>query len=163
MQPIPLPLQKQFEKHLKNRKVSGKSKGSYKKWLQYYLDFCRKYNFPPIQKESLLRFVQKLQEKRQTKTQQDQALEAITLYYQIVKERELPGVDKTSHFETLKKHKSFKNSKLLNSRVADPEPVHYKKALPRFHHEPVSSSNTWKSDLSNKTSDSSLLQNKQEG
>jgi site-specific recombinase XerD len=148
MLPIPLPLQKQFETYLKDKDISGKFRGSYKKWLQYYLDFCRKYDFPPNQKESLPRFIQKLQEKRQTKTQQDRAVEAITLYYQIDKEREFPGQDKTNHSETLKKHKSFENNKPFNSRVAEPEPV--------------SSSNTWKSDLSNKTSDSSLLQNKQE-
>jgi hypothetical protein len=52
-------------------------------------------------------------------------VEAITLYYQIVKERELPNQDKTNHSETLKDHKPFENGKPLNSRVADPEPVHY--------------------------------------
>ena len=163
MLPIPLHLQKQFETCLENREVSGKSQGLYKKWLQYYLDFCRKYDFPPSQKESLPRYILKLQEKRQTKAQQNQAVEAITLYYQIVQEKEVSGQDKTSHSVILKEHNPFvENSKPLNSRVAEPEPVHYKRAVPRFPHEPVSSSNTRKSDLSNKTPDSGSPQNKQE-
>ena len=78
MKPIPLAIQRQFEFFLKNKDISGKFQGSYRKWLQYYLDFCRKYDFPPNQQESLPKFIQKLQEKRQTKMQQDQAAETKT-------------------------------------------------------------------------------------
>jgi hypothetical protein len=35
-------------------------KGQYKKWLQYYLDFCSKYHFPHIDKNSLPRFILQL-------------------------------------------------------------------------------------------------------
>jgi hypothetical protein len=35
-------------------------KGQYKKWLQYYLDFCSKYHFPHIDKNILPRFILKL-------------------------------------------------------------------------------------------------------
>jgi hypothetical protein len=45
---------------------------------------CRKYHFPPIHKESLPRFIHKLQEKKQTKVQQEEAVMAIALYYEIL-------------------------------------------------------------------------------
>ena len=57
--------------------------GLYKKWLQYYLDFCLNYHFSPIHQESLSHFMHKLQEKKQTKVQQEQAMRAIRLYYEI--------------------------------------------------------------------------------
>ncbi len=82
---IPLHLQKQFEAYLKNQEIQDKFKGEYKKWLQYYLDFCRKYNFPSANQESLPHFIKKLQEKRQTKVQQDHAFNSIMLYYQFIK------------------------------------------------------------------------------
>jgi hypothetical protein len=85
MQPIPLPLQKEFEKYLKNKEVSDKFKGEYKKWLQYYLDFCWKYNFSPADQGSLPPFIRKLEQKRQTQAQRERAFNSINLYYQIVK------------------------------------------------------------------------------
>ena len=56
----------------------------YQKWLRYYLDFCRKYNFPQTQCGSLTHFLVKLQEKKQTKAQQDQASHSISLYYELI-------------------------------------------------------------------------------
>ena len=85
MLPIPLKVQKKFDRHLKTKKIPVQSLGQYKKWLQYYLDFCWKYNFPSKNQESLPKFIQKLQEKKQTIKQQGQALEAITYYFQISK------------------------------------------------------------------------------
>ena len=79
---IPLTLRKKFEEHLKSKATPDKFQGEYKKWLQYYLDFCRKYDFPPSHQESLHSFIQKLQEKKQTKAQQERAAKAISLYYQ---------------------------------------------------------------------------------
>jgi hypothetical protein len=56
----------------------------YKKWLHDYLDVCRKDHFPQKQKESLPHFLKKLQDKRQTKAQQEQAVQAVTLYYELL-------------------------------------------------------------------------------
>jgi len=74
----------------------------YQKWLRYYLDFCRKYNFPQTQCRSLTHFLVKLQEKKQMKAQQDQASNSISLYYELIlakntlfSEKVFP--DKTSH------------------------------------------------------------------
>ena len=80
---IPAVLKAQFKRCLQNKGIPEKNHGMYKKWLRYYLDFCSKYNFPQQQKESLPHFLKKLQEKRQTKAQQEQAAQAVTLYYEL--------------------------------------------------------------------------------
>ena len=49
---IPPALQTQFEECLRNTAVPKKMHGLYKKWLRYYLDFCKKYDFPNAQRES---------------------------------------------------------------------------------------------------------------
>ena len=90
MMAIPLTLQKQFEKYLISKEIPEKIRGEYKKWLQYYLVFCRKYDFSPGHKGSLPPFIRKLDEKRQTKAQQERAVNSITLYYQIVKAKATP-------------------------------------------------------------------------
>jgi integron integrase len=81
---IPSALQSQFGESLRKKRIPIKTQGFYKKWLRYYLDFCQKYNFDHIQRESLPYFIHKLQEKKQTKAQQDQATNAIILYYEII-------------------------------------------------------------------------------
>jgi integron integrase len=81
MLPIPPGLQAQFEEHLKKRSIPEGLRGVYRKWLRYYLDFCQKYHFPPANGESLPRFIEKLQEKKQTTEQQQQAANSIKLYY----------------------------------------------------------------------------------
>jgi integron integrase len=88
---IPSALQAQFEKYLRNRATPNGLHGMYKKWLRYYLDFCQKYEFLPTQKGSLPHFIRKLQEKKQTKEQQGQAVKAITLYYEVVNEKAFSG------------------------------------------------------------------------
>lgn len=55
--------------------------------MRFYLDFCQKYGFPAAQRDSLSSFLRKLQEKRQTKIQQDQAAEAIGLLYLALEEK----------------------------------------------------------------------------
>ena len=59
--------------------------GTALKWLQYYLDFCAKYNEPPRDHDSLAPFLQKLASKRQTPTQQNQAAKSVSIYYDIMK------------------------------------------------------------------------------
>jgi hypothetical protein len=59
----------------------------YKKWLRFYLDFCRKYRFSENERKSLDHFLQKLHEKEQTEAQRQQASHAIILYYDLDKNR----------------------------------------------------------------------------
>jgi hypothetical protein len=81
---VPSSLPAQFEEHFGNKRVPTRLHGVYKKWLRYYLDFCQKYHSPAAYKHSLPQFIQKLQEKKQTKAQQEQAATAIKVYYQIL-------------------------------------------------------------------------------
>jgi len=58
--------------------------------------------FPQTQRGSLAHFLMKLQEKKQTKAQQDQASNSISLYYELILARdtlfsEKVSPDKTSH------------------------------------------------------------------
>jgi len=130
---IPLTLRKKFEEHLITKAIPDKFQGEYKKWLQYYLDFCRKYDFPPSHQESLTPFIQKLQEKRQTKAQQERAAKAISLYYQIVNSKVQPNKTKALKPESSKEYISLEGvDKPFNNRVAAPEPVQYRKKKPRF-------------------------------
>ena len=76
---IPSALQALFEEHLRNKAIPNKLQGPYKKWLRYYRDFCKKYEFTAVNKESVPHFIRKLQEKKQTKEQEGQAIKAISL------------------------------------------------------------------------------------
>ena len=87
MLPIPLALRTQFEGYLRTRGVPNTEQAAYVKWLRYYLDFCSKYHFPEDQRGSLAHFLHKLEEKRQTKAQQQQASDAITRYYELLYSR----------------------------------------------------------------------------
>jgi integron integrase len=84
---IPSFLQTQFQEYLRNRTIPNTIQAAYLKWLRYDLDFCQKYHFPPEYKESLPHFLKKLQEKRQTQAQQEQAAQAVTLYYELLESR----------------------------------------------------------------------------
>ena len=77
-------LQTQFETSLREKAVPTSAHGLSKKWLRYYLDFCQKYHFPQENIESLSHFLRKLQDKHQTTAQQEQAVHAISLYYEIL-------------------------------------------------------------------------------
>ena len=68
---IPRQLESEFEGWLRKKALPNGTHWVYKKWLRYYLDFCHKYGFPHAQRECLSPFLRKLQEKRQTKFQQD--------------------------------------------------------------------------------------------
>jgi integron integrase len=80
---VPSELQRRFEKLMQEKAISNRLWWQYKKWLRYYIDFCQKYNFPAAQQSSLSHFLDKLQEKKQTGIQQEQAASAVKLYYQL--------------------------------------------------------------------------------
>ena len=80
---IPSAIQTEFEACLRKKEVPQNLQVFYKKWLRYYLDFCRKYHFVHTQRDSLPHFLTKLQDKKRTKAQQQQASQAISLYYEL--------------------------------------------------------------------------------
>jgi integron integrase len=82
----------------------------YRKWLRYYLDFCNKYKYPPKNYNSLHHFINKLQDKNQDKFKQNQAKNAISLYYNLV----LTDLTENQREPSIKK--SEKESKISKKR-----------------------------------------------
>jgi len=78
---LPEPLLKKYNSLLIKNRIPSHSHGTYKKWLQYYLDFCKKYQHPYADPESLPIFIDKLKAKKQISSQQSQARQAVALYY----------------------------------------------------------------------------------
>ena len=83
MKKIPQQLLRQFDACLIKKEVLEQNHNLFRKWLQYYLDFCFKYGHDPKDHESLRQFINKLREKNQSKSQQKQAYDAILMYYEI--------------------------------------------------------------------------------
>ena len=61
--------------------IPPKFHNDFKKWLRFYLDFCKNYGHPYYDKNSLSSFIKKLKSKMQNSEQQSQAKQAIQLYY----------------------------------------------------------------------------------
>jgi integron integrase len=78
---IPEALQKKYSVLLTNSDVPPDHYMHFRKWLRYYLDFCQKYQHPYADENSLLLFLDKLQQKNQPADQCDQAQKAVRLYY----------------------------------------------------------------------------------
>jgi len=121
---IPSALVAQFEECLRKKAIPKEAHGLYKKWLRYYLDFCQKYDFPNGQRESLHPFLRKLEEKKQTKEQQEQAAHTIALDHEILGEKRpterLPPHPKTS----LKRDASFKGERPVSHGSRQKEQGH---------------------------------------
>ncbi|GAB4179937.1 MAG: integron integrase [Calditrichia bacterium] len=83
MYDIPLKIKNDYSKLLSQRGIPLHSHNYYQKWLRFYLDFCHKYNRDPNTEDSLVHFLKKLKEKKQTSRQIHQASHAIRLYYNL--------------------------------------------------------------------------------
>lgn len=83
MQHIPDQTKILYEACLDRHTIPIGERNFYHKWLRYYWDFCDKYQWEPGDRASLPAFIQKLVEKRQSGGQQDQARQAITLYFEV--------------------------------------------------------------------------------
>ena len=83
MRQIPLSIEVRYDALLAQHRIPKNLHPYYLKWLRYYLDFCRKYNFKEADKKSLPHFIKKLKAKKQTDQQQNQAFNAISLFHDI--------------------------------------------------------------------------------
>ncbi len=81
MQKVPDKLSQKYTQILLDRKLSKPDQYFCTKWLKYYWDFCHKYHHSPFASSSLPLFLGKLQEKKQSVQQQNQAKFAIGLLY----------------------------------------------------------------------------------
>ena len=83
MKQIPQSTKVRYDAQLFQHHIPKKLHPYYLKWLRFYLDFCRKYNFKESEKESLPHFIKKLKAKKQTDQQQNQAFDAISIFLEI--------------------------------------------------------------------------------
>jgi hypothetical protein len=78
----------QYAAVLARRSIPPPHHGYYRKWLRYYLDFCATRNLPDSRQERVQLFITKLQEKKQTPEQQQQAAQAVSLYFDFLRAQE---------------------------------------------------------------------------
>ena len=96
MRKIPVALNTQFDALLVKKKIPHKFHNHYLKWLRCYLDFCQKYRFSESSSQSLPNFIRKLEEKRQTDFQRNQANEAIHIYYALIRSKSIKYIIKAA-------------------------------------------------------------------
>ncbi len=86
MTSVPNTVFSQYESILKKRNIPPSCYPDYKKWLRYYLDYCAKYPLPESKSERVQLFSKKLQMKKQSEQQRQQAIHAVFLYYEMLSE-----------------------------------------------------------------------------
>jgi integron integrase len=87
---VPEALQKKYNLLLVNSDIEPDQYVHCKKWLRYYLDFCKKYAHAYADSKSLLLFLEKLKGKKQAPSQRSQAKKAVELYYSGIEKPERP-------------------------------------------------------------------------
>ncbi|MFA5924480.1 MAG: integron integrase [Methylococcaceae bacterium] len=70
-----------FDQLLRSKSLQSNARFVYTKWLRYYWDFCQKYQHNPLNANSLPLFLKKLQDKQQSEQQQQEAHQAVSLFY----------------------------------------------------------------------------------
>jgi hypothetical protein len=83
MKPIPAEIKIPYDAALAKKDMPLPAHFHYRKWLRYYLDFCLKYHYEILDKESLSYFLKKPEDKNQTEQQQKQAFHAVSIFYEI--------------------------------------------------------------------------------
>jgi len=72
-----------YDRLLSQKGIAPNLHNHYRKWLRYYLDFCRKYHSGITNDQCLAAFIDKLQNKNQTEFLQQQAYHAVTLFHEM--------------------------------------------------------------------------------
>jgi site-specific recombinase XerD len=90
MFPLPQNILAPFDEVLEKRAVPASSRSHYRKWLRYFLDFCRKYPPPAAKSEQVRSFIEKLRTKKQTPQQCTQAAHAISLFFEMRQPKKSP-------------------------------------------------------------------------
>ena len=89
---IPNEVFNRYLAYISKRGISTVHQGQYKKWLRYYLDFCDKYPVPAANSDLVRLFCEKLQVKKQSKAQREQAAHAVSLYFEMMRhDKETPS------------------------------------------------------------------------
>lgn len=82
---IPDGLQAKYDAWLATAGVPAGQRRLYRKWLRFYLDFCKRYGHAYAEATSLEPFLAKLASKRQTQAQRSQAAAAVAGYHGIAR------------------------------------------------------------------------------
>ncbi len=93
----PPALVKKYDRLLINSDIPPNEYPACRKWLRFYLDFCKKYQHGYADNESLISFVAKLKSKKQSAFQQNQAQKAVNLYYSGIKNKTLVPISAKEH------------------------------------------------------------------
>lgn len=84
---VPERISTAYEAGLLEQDIPTIQQNEYKKWLRFYLDFCKKYQFSAGKRTSLPAFIEKLRSKNQSEAQYQQAQLAIELFYDLCEQR----------------------------------------------------------------------------
>jgi integron integrase len=129
MEKIPAALAHRYKTLLNEKEIPDRYHHQFLKWLRYYLDFCRKYQFDDAIPSSLPHFIKKLIAKRQTEASQRQALSAIQLYYTILQspssKTERSAYIKVVSYETAKEPIPSYSAAVTNIAPSKPDPNTY--------------------------------------
>ena len=79
----PLDILNAFNQLLAKKAIPDQYRNYYRKWLRYYLDFCRKNGLDQANKNNLAVFIEKLRGKNQPKQYQQQAGHAISIFFEL--------------------------------------------------------------------------------
>jgi len=82
---LPPHLFRQYRSFCANRGVKDVDCADYLKWLRYFLDFCEKYQVTGDDPERSHLFLNKLQQKGQAEQKRQQASQAVSLYFAMLK------------------------------------------------------------------------------
>ncbi len=104
---VPKALIKKYNLLLVNSDIPPGQYSHCKKWLRFYLDFCKKYAHSYTDSKSLLLFLEKLKEKKQTPSQRSQAKKAVTLYYSGIEKSQDATNSKDFHHKIREDIRSF--------------------------------------------------------
>ena len=80
---VPPELVRRYEARLAQQNILVGQRPHYHQWLRYYLDFCSKYSFKPLDRQSLPAFQEKLRAKHQPESLCQQAGHAVALYWEM--------------------------------------------------------------------------------
>ena len=112
---VPKALIAKYNLLLVNSDISPDQYAHCRKWLRFYLDFCKKYGHSYTDSKSLLLFLEKLKEKKQTLPQRSQAEKAVVLYFSGIEKPEKAKASQDS------RHQVHEEIKAYDSKVeADP-------------------------------------------
>ena len=82
---LPPHLYKQYRSFCSNSGISDNDLNHYLKWLRYFLDFCEKYKVTGDDAERLQLYLSKLQQKGQSETKRQQAEQAVSCYFTMIR------------------------------------------------------------------------------